>query len=63
MIATTVGQGPFQPAISWQGRLWVMPTEYASEDNAVIPAQQVLEQMLARATEALTAGGFVPTRQ
>lgn len=62
MIATTVGQGPFEPAISWQGRLWVRHTPIAGEDEAVLPAQATLERMLARATEELTKAGFVPTK-
>lgn len=61
MIATTHGTGPFQPAISFLGRLWLSPVLYDDEETAVLSAQITLDRMLARATEAINRDQFFPT--
>lgn len=60
MIATTVGLGPFKPAISFNGRTWVCGKEFFDEDEAVKEAQRTVEKILARATEVLTRHAYQP---
>ena len=34
LVATTVGPGPFRPAIKLNGLLWTIDREYPTEDGA-----------------------------
>ncbi len=42
ITATTVGLGPFQPAIRWDGELYIHPDEFANEDGAIVLANGLI---------------------
>ena len=61
MIATSLGLGPFLPAIRWYGRLWACSTvECATEDEACSIAEGVVLLLNARATEYVSQLGYMP---
>ena len=41
---TTVGLGPFQPAIKFDGRTFVHPDKFDSEDDAIVLANDLADK-------------------
>ena len=70
--ATTVGLGPYAPAVKWRTetpegpyeRIWVHPSrKFDREDDAAVFAEKILTQIGDAANEALTSEDFAPTTQ
>ena len=63
--ATTIGAGPYRPAIKWTGedgaeRTWAHPSRtFDKEDDAAEFASKVMTQVGDGVNEALTCEGFV----
>ncbi len=61
MIATTVGLGPFHPAIRWYDRTWVCSkVEFEYEDEACSVADGVVTYLNARAVDYINGLGYEP---
>lgn len=64
VIATTVGTGPFKPAVRWNKRVWAHPTrEFEHEDNALDFAKRVVTQVGDAINGALSSEDFQPTEE
>ncbi len=60
MEATTVGLGPFHPAINWRRKLWVAEVEFATEDEAIDDANRVVSFLDGQAMEYLAKLCYSP---
>lgn len=62
MEPTTTGSGPFHPAIRWNGILWTCRAihSYASEDEAVEAASELIRTINDSARQKLHSRGFYP---
>lgn len=61
MQATTVGAGPFKPAIRFNGEMFIQNIPYIDEDEALKQAQRMYEKFLSNVREILRTEGFVVT--
>jgi len=63
MIPTTVGLGPFKPAIRWYDRLWVAGATFESEDEAASVADGVITYLNMQAVDYISGLGYEPQRR
>lgn len=57
VTATTVGLGPFQPAVRWDGQLYIHPDKFKTEDEAIELANALVAK-INEATELEIAGAY-----
>lgn len=58
MEATTIGLGPFKPAIRWNDRLFIVNKLYDDEDKARAFAKQITDKIECDILETLNIRGF-----
>jgi len=56
--ATTIGLGPFQPAIVFEGETWVHPEKYTNEDQAGDVANDLLFKIISLTKSQIIHSGF-----
>jgi hypothetical protein len=42
ITATTLGLGPFYPAVRWNGELFIHPDQFTTEDEAIVLANELV---------------------
>lgn len=59
MQHTTVGQGPFKPAVHFDDLVYVLDTEFDSEDDAAQAAFIAVEKIIQAGKDVLQHMGYV----
>jgi hypothetical protein len=60
MFATTVGTGPFRPAIRFQEKTFVGSETFEKEDDAIKASQELYGMIQAHIQKTLAENGYAP---